>query len=77
MAARPDSFETLRAVRVPTLVIVGAEDTLSPPEDAQAMAETVTGARLEILPRAGHLTALERPEEFNAAVLEFVATLPD
>ena len=77
MAARPDSFETLRAVTVPTLVIVGAEDTLSPPEDAQAMAETVTGARLEILPRAGHLTALERPGEFNAAVLEFVATLPD
>ena len=77
MADRPDSFETLSAVSVPTLVVVGEEDTLSPPDDARAMAETVTGARLEILPRAGHLSALERPEEFNAALLRFLATLPD
>ncbi|HET6817710.1 MAG TPA: alpha/beta fold hydrolase [Mycobacteriales bacterium] len=77
MAARPDSFETLHTVSVPTLVLVGAEDTLSPVDDAQAMAEAVTGARLEILPRAGHLSALECPEDFNAAVLRFLATLPD
>ena len=77
MAARPDSFDTLRAVDVPTLVLVGAEDTLSPPDDARSMAETVTGARLEILPRAGHLSALECPEEFSGAVLTFLATLGD
>ena len=77
MAARPDSFDALRAVSVPTLVVVGDEDRLSPPEDAQAMADAVTGARLEVLPRAGHLSAMECPEEFNAAVLKFVATLPD
>jgi pimeloyl-ACP methyl ester carboxylesterase len=77
MAARPDSFDTLRTVSVPTLVLVGAEDTLSAPEDAKAMADAVTGARLEILPRAGHLSALEGPEEFNAAVLTFLETLPD
>jgi len=77
MAVRPDSVDTLRSVRVPTLVVVGDEDTLSPPAEAQAMAETVTGARLEILPRAGHLTALERPEEFNAVVRAFLESLPD
>ena len=77
MAARPDSFDTLRATPVPTLVVVGAEDTLSPPADARAMADAMTGARLEILPRAGHLSAMECPEEFNAAVLSFLATLPD
>jgi len=77
MAVRPDSFDTLRAVSVPTLMVVGDEDRLSPPEDAQAMADAVTGARLEVLPRAGHLSAMECPEEFNAAVLKFVATLPD
>ena len=77
MAGRPDSFDTLRVVDVPTLVIVGEEDALSPPDDARAMADAVTGARLVILPRAGHLSALECPEEFNAAVLEFLASLPD
>jgi pimeloyl-ACP methyl ester carboxylesterase len=76
MAARPDSFDTLRGVDVPTLVIVGAEDSLSPPDEARAMAEAVTGARLEIVPRAGHLSALECPEQFNAALESFLATLP-
>jgi pimeloyl-ACP methyl ester carboxylesterase len=77
MAARPDSFDSLRATSVPALVLVGAEDTVTPPADAQEMADAMTGARLEILPRAGHLSALECPEEFNAAVLRFLATLPD
>jgi pimeloyl-ACP methyl ester carboxylesterase len=75
MAGRPDSFDTLKAVDVPTLVIVGAEDGLSSPDEARAMVDAVNGARLEILPRAGHLSALECPEEFSAAVLAFLATL--
>jgi pimeloyl-ACP methyl ester carboxylesterase len=75
MAARPDSFDTLRAVAVPTLVVVGEEDTLSPPADAQAMADAVPDARLVTIPAAGHLTAVEAPEEFNAAVAEFLATV--
>src|SRR3954447_13529940 len=58
MANRPDSFDTLRAVGVPTLLLVGAEDAISPPDDARAMTDAMAGARLEILPRAGHLTAL-------------------
>jgi pimeloyl-ACP methyl ester carboxylesterase len=77
MAARPDSFGTLRETTVPTLVIVGAEDTVTPPDEARAMADAMTGARLQVLPRAGHLSALECPEEFNAAVSGFLATLPD
>src|SRR3954471_10186367 len=100
MAARPESFEALSGVRVPTLVLAGEEDTLSSPDDAQAMAEKVAGggrgvsrraapvdaqamaeklagARLEILPRAGHLTALECPKEFNASLAAFLADLPD
>jgi pimeloyl-ACP methyl ester carboxylesterase len=75
MAARPDSFDTLGAARVPTLVLVGDEDAISSPDDARAMAEKVAGARLEILPRAGHLTALECPEEFNASLAAFLADL--
>ena len=75
MAARPDSTETLAAVTVPTLVVVGAEDTLSPPADAELIAKTVPGAELVVIPDAGHLSAMEAPAEFNTAVSEFLAGL--
>ena len=76
MAARPDSTETLRAVPVPVLVVVGEEDTLSPPADAEAMTAALPDARLVRLPAAGHLSAVEAPEEFNAAVLDYLGALP-
>ncbi|TDD20196.1 alpha/beta fold hydrolase [Nonomuraea diastatica] len=72
MAARPGSFETLRALKVPLLVVVGEEDELSPPADAEEMARTVPEGRLETIPKAGHLSAVEQPEAFNAAVTEFL-----
>jgi len=75
MAARRDSFDTLREVRVPTLVVVGEEDALSPPSDAEAMADAVPGAELVVLERAGHLSAVEAPDDFNDAVAEFVLRL--
>src|SRR4051794_33851096 len=75
MAARPDSFDTLRSLTVSALLVVGAEDTVSPPAEAEAMADAMTGARLEILPRAGHLSALEGPEEVNACLQEFLESL--
>jgi len=76
MAARPDSFATLRSTAVPVLVVVGEEDTLSPPSDAEAMVEALPDARLVRVPCAGHLAALEAPEAFNDAVRDFVAALP-
>jgi pimeloyl-ACP methyl ester carboxylesterase len=72
MAARPDSFDTLRQVRVPTLVVVGDEDRLSPPSDAEAMVQAVPGAQIAVLGGAGHLSAAERPDEFNSLVSDFV-----
>lgn len=74
MAARPDSSDTLAALKVPLLVIVGEEDELSPPSDAAAMAKAAPDGRLEVIPKAGHLTAVEQPEAFNAAVTEFLRT---
>lgn len=76
MAARPDSFQTLRRVDVPALVVVGEEDQLSTVADAEAMAQALPEGRLVTLPEAGHLTAVERPEAFNTAVRAFVTTLP-
>ncbi len=68
MAARPDSTPLLAVIDVPTLIIVGAEDGLTPPSDARAMHAAIGGSRLVEIERAGHLANLEAPEEFNAAV---------
>jgi pimeloyl-ACP methyl ester carboxylesterase len=74
MARRPDSFETLRGVTVPALVIVGEEDQLTPPSEAQAMLDALPHGQLVTVPEAGHLSAVENPERFNAALREFLST---
>jgi len=75
MAARQDSMETLRGVKVPALVIVGSEDTLATEEDARAMVEALPNAVLQVIPRAGHLCAIEQPDLFNQTVSEFVSAV--
>lgn len=75
MAARPDSLDVLRGTDVPALVVVGEQDALSPVADAQAMAEALPQGRLVVLPEAGHLSSLETPDLFNAAVLELLDSL--
>ncbi len=72
MAARPDSSTLLATIDVPTLVIVGAEDALTPPSEAAAMFNAIPGCRLVELPNAGHLSNLEAPAAFNAEVAEFL-----
>ncbi|MFI7416998.1 alpha/beta fold hydrolase [Nonomuraea sp. NPDC049684] len=74
MAARSDSFGTLGELKVPLLIVVGEEDELSPPADAEAMARAAPDGRLEVIPKAGHLSAVEQPEAFNATVAEFLRT---
>jgi pimeloyl-ACP methyl ester carboxylesterase len=73
MAGRPDSTDTLAKADVPALVLVGDEDGLTPPDDAEALAESLPEGRLVRLEGAGHLSALEVPEAFNDAVRGFVA----
>lgn len=75
MAARPDSTPLLAAIQVPTLVLVGEEDVLTPPAEAQAMAGAIPGAKLERIPAAGHLSNLEQPARFTPALEEFLASL--
>src|SRR5690606_5961412 len=77
MAARTDTSDVLGGIDLPTLVVVGEEDTLTPPDHARELATRIAGARLAILPGAGHLTPLEVPEEFNAAVGSFLEPLAD
>lgn len=60
--SRPDSRPSLAAIAVPTLVLVGAEDPLTPPELSAEMASTIPQARLEVISTCGHSSTLERPE---------------
>jgi pimeloyl-ACP methyl ester carboxylesterase len=75
MRARPDSTALLSGIDVPTLVVVGEEDVITPVKEARAMASAIRGSRLEVIPEAGHLSNLERPAAFNAALSDFVGSL--
>jgi pimeloyl-ACP methyl ester carboxylesterase len=72
MALRADGRDILSRFGGPVLVVVGAEDTLTPPEKARAMASLVTHSTLVEIPRAGHLCNLEAPEAFNEALARFL-----
>ena len=72
MIERVDSTPTLDTVTVPTLVLVGEEDTLTPRSDAIAMQSAIRGSRLVTVPGAGHLSPLEQPAIVNAAIAEFL-----
>jgi pimeloyl-ACP methyl ester carboxylesterase len=74
LGARADSHETLGQIRVPTLVVVGEEDVLTPPEEAEAMAAGIAGSRVDMIPRAGHLSNLENPSAYNDALTRFLDT---
>jgi pimeloyl-ACP methyl ester carboxylesterase len=75
MMSRPDSSEVLRALDVPTLIIVGDEDVLTPPDEARKMAELRPSSQLVVLPRTGHLPNLEGPAAFNERLSAFLGQL--
>ena len=70
---RPDSRPTLGKIRVPTLIVVGREDVLTPPNLAEGMAAGIAGSKLVVLDEAGHLSSMEQPAAFNDAVRQFLA----
>lgn len=71
MAVRPDSSGVLAEARVPALVVVGEEDSLTPLDDARAMAVALPDSELVVIPGAGHLTPLETPEGVSSAILDW------
>ncbi|NIW46872.1 MAG: alpha/beta fold hydrolase, partial [Gammaproteobacteria bacterium] len=77
MKTRPDSMPTLKKIKLPTLIIHGAEDQIIPISEAEAMHFAVVGSRFEIIPDAGHLPNLEQSQLFNQVVKDFLSTLQD
>ena len=75
MADRPDSVAQLQAITCPTLVVVGQEDFTTPHADAELMARETPGARLAVIPAAGHVSNREQPEVFNEVLRGFVEGL--
>ena len=75
MMARVDSTPTLATIDVPTLVVVGNEDVLTPPSESEIIHEAIRNSRLEVIEQAGHVSNLERPAAFNHVLTEFLAAL--
>jgi 3-oxoadipate enol-lactonase len=73
LKTRPDAGPLLAGIDVPTLVVVGAEDEITGPDEARQIHASVPGATLEVLERAGHLSNLEEPAAFNDALARFLA----
>jgi pimeloyl-ACP methyl ester carboxylesterase len=71
MAGRPDRTELLATIAVPVLVMVGSDDTLTPPDVARRMAAAIPGATFEEIPGAGHVPPLERPSVVVEALKRF------
>jgi len=72
LAARPDSIETLKTINVPTLIVVGDEDTLTPVPEAELMRQHIGGSQLQVVPKAGHYSPFERPEEGGRMFRQFL-----
>lgn len=73
IAARQDSTPFLREIAVPTLVICGEEDVITPRAEAEILQKGITGAELAMIPKSGHLPSMETPEEFNAVLGKFLS----
>jgi pimeloyl-ACP methyl ester carboxylesterase len=71
--ARQDNRPFLGQIRCPTVIIVGAEDALTPVKVAEEMHAGIAGSRLEVIPHCGHLSTLERPEAVNRILSAWLA----
>jgi pimeloyl-ACP methyl ester carboxylesterase len=70
---RPDSRPLLASIKIPTQIIVGEGDQITPPEVAREMHQGIAGSKLLVVPRGGHLALLEQPGPVHAALREWAA----
>ena len=72
LATRLDNTEKLRDIEVPTLIVVGEEDQVILRSDIEFLHNSITGSHLKVIKNAGHLSNMEKPEEFNKLIAEFL-----
>jgi 3-oxoadipate enol-lactonase len=75
MAVRPDSMDTLKTINVPTLLVTGEEDILTGVNEAELMRQHISGSQLRVIPKAGHYSPWERPEEVSRLLRQFLERL--
>jgi pimeloyl-ACP methyl ester carboxylesterase len=71
--ARQSVYDQIDKIETPTLVVVGEQDVATTPEKARRMAGKIPGAKLAVIPHAGHLCTIEEPEAVTSALQEFLA----
>ena len=72
LMTRQDAMAVLSSIHFPTLIVVGDEDTLTPPAMSEQMHKAIAGSQLAVLPKAGHLPNLEDSQNFNEVVARFL-----
>ena len=72
MAKREDHTERLSQIKVPTLILVGREDAITPVADSEKMHAAIDGSQLVVIEHAGHVSNIEQPEQFNRALSDFL-----
>jgi pimeloyl-ACP methyl ester carboxylesterase len=75
MAERPDSTDTLKTINVPTLLVTGDEDIMTGINEAEFMRQHITGSQLRVIPKAGHYSPWEQPEEATRLIRQFLGSL--
>jgi 3-oxoadipate enol-lactonase len=75
MAERPDSVPTLKTINVPTLLLIGEEDTLTPVADGELMRQNIEGSNFRVIPKAGHFAPWEQAAEVGKILRQFVDSL--
>ncbi|HEY7751029.1 MAG TPA: alpha/beta hydrolase [Ignavibacteriaceae bacterium] len=72
MAARLDTTDILSKIKIPTLIICGTEDKLSPPDVMMAMSDKINGSEFQLIDSAGHMSPIEKPKIVNDAIRNFL-----
>lgn len=75
MAERPDSVDTLKTINVPTLLVTGDEDTSTGINEAEFMRQHISGSQLKVIPKAGHYSPWEQPQEVATIIRQFLDSL--
>ena len=77
MAEREDQTQLLSQITVPTLILVGSEDPITPVADSEKMHEAIRGSRLVVLDKASHVSNIEQAEQFNQELKRFLRESDD
>jgi pimeloyl-ACP methyl ester carboxylesterase len=72
MAERSDSMATLKTINVPVLIVTGDEDRMTGVPEAELMRQNISGSRLMVIPKAGHYSLWEQPEEAGVLLRSFL-----